>query len=97
MKSDFYDSPEWLAMRYKVLEFYGAKCLCCGNGGEIHVDHIKPRSTHPELELEFTNLQPLCRACNKGKSNKYETDWRQPSIKPTINNAKLVELIRRVG
>ena len=100
MKTDFYQSKEWLALRYQVLKHYGAKCQCCGRSGqdvEIHVDHIKPRSTHPELELEFTNCQPFCRECNKGKSNVDATDWRPPSIKPTLNPAKLLALIAKIG
>ncbi|RYZ77711.1 MAG: hypothetical protein EOP05_00795 [Proteobacteria bacterium] len=44
--------------------------------GAMHVDHIKPRSKYPHLELEFSNLQVLCRQCNFGKSNKYEDDFR---------------------
>jgi hypothetical protein len=43
---------------------------------QIHVDHIKPRSSYPELELDIKNLQVLCRDCNLGKSNTCETDLR---------------------
>jgi hypothetical protein len=42
----------------------------------MHVDHIKPRSKYPDLELSRQNLQVLCEDCNLGKSNKYEDDWR---------------------
>lgn len=42
----------------------------------MHVDHIKPRSKYPELELEFTNLQILCADCNLGKRNHDSIDWR---------------------
>ena len=93
----FYESREWLDLRYKVLKQYGRICQLCGNHGKgviIDVDHIKPRSKYPELELEFTNCQPMCRPCNKGKSNKDETDWRPPSRKPTLNPAKLIEFIQ---
>lgn len=83
-KSDsscFYRSREWLELRVRVLEKYECKCMMCGrspknDGIVIHVDHIKPRSKFPELSLTFDNLQLLCAACNKGKSNKYSTDWR---------------------
>lgn len=80
----FYDSPEWQRLRYRALKAYGAACQCCGatrkDGVKIHVDHIKPRSKHPELELEFTNMQVLCEPCNFGKSNIDATDWRdQPN------------------
>lgn len=77
----FYASPEWRKLRVRVLEKYGARCMCCGrnhkdHGVVIHVDHIKPRSKHPELSLVFENLQILCEDCNLGKSNLYDTDWR---------------------
>ena len=77
----FLKSHEWRAVRYRVLERYDCKCMACGrspksHGVAIHVDHIKPRSTHPHLALEFDNLQLLCEDCNLGKSNKYRTDWR---------------------
>jgi len=73
----FYKTREWRELRYSVLVKLGKKCQCCGEvGGYIHVDHIKPRSLFPELELDKSNLQVLCEACNMGKSNKDSTDWR---------------------
>ncbi len=33
------------------------------------VDHIKKRSTHPELRYEFSNLQLLCHSCHQRKDN----------------------------
>lgn len=79
--TDFYKSKEWRRLRVKVLEKYECKCMMCGrsqkeHGIVIHVDHIKPRSTHPHLQLREDNLQLLCEDCNLGKSNKYKTDWR---------------------
>ena len=79
--SAFYISKEWRKVRVRVLEKYECKCMMCGrspkvHGIVIHVDHIKPRSKRPELELDITNLQILCEDCNLGKSNRYETDWR---------------------
>ena len=50
--------------------------MVCGSTERIHVDHIKPRSKYPELELDINNLQVLCEDCNIGKSNIDETDWR---------------------
>lgn len=77
---DFYTSREWQDMRYKALVLHGAQCQCCGatrrDGVKLHVDHIKPRSKFPELELSLDNLQVLCEPCNMGKSNKDATDWR---------------------
>jgi len=75
-EKDFYRSWEWLEVRYKVLKKYGPKCMCCGSSHKIVVDHIKPRRIYPELELEEDNLQVLCALCNRGKSYKDETDFR---------------------
>jgi 5-methylcytosine-specific restriction endonuclease McrA len=73
----FYHSKDWLFLRYEALKKLPKKCACCAKTeGEMHVDHIKPRSKYPELELDFNNLQILCRDCNLGKSNLDETDWR---------------------
>ncbi len=81
-RDTFYESRDWLTLRYEVLRIHGARCQCCGNGPKtgkpLHVDHIKPRSKHPELQLDRDNLQVLCEDCNKGKSNIDETDWRVP-------------------
>jgi hypothetical protein len=73
----FYERREWLELRYRVLRRYGRKCMSCERvGGEMHVDHIKPISVHPELALDEENLQVLCRDCNLGKSNKFADDLR---------------------
>lgn len=35
-----------------------------GNVGWHDVDHIKNRSTHPELKMVLSNVRFLCRACH---------------------------------
>lgn len=80
----FYDSDAWKHARYQALKANDGRCELCGSskhdGIVLHVDHIKPRSLYPSLELVVTNLQVLCEPCNIGKSNRDETDWR--SAKP---------------
>ena len=73
---DFYRTREWREARYQALRTHGTSCQCCGAQGKVHVDHIKPRSLFPDLELNPSNLQVLCEDCNIGKSNKDSTDWR---------------------
>lgn len=78
---EFYGSKAWLAVRYVILKQHrlttDGGCLVCGSWKPpLHVDHIKPRSKYPELELDINNLQVLCHDCNMGKSNKDEIDWR---------------------
>lgn len=79
----FYRSHKWRRLRVDALEAnrqrYGMlACECCGmvDVPSFHVDHIYPRSTHPELALDPTNLQVLCDACNIGKGTAYTTNWR---------------------
>lgn len=85
-REDFFESREWLALRYQVLRERGAACECCGatraDGIVIQVDHIKPRSLFPALALVKSNLQVLCKPCNFGKSNKDQTDWRDSGASP---------------
>lgn len=81
----FYQSEEWRSVRYKALELSDGACCLCGrsrkHGIVLHVDHIKPRSIYPTLEVDLNNLQVLCDDCNLGKSNKSTRDWRQQPSK----------------
>lgn len=77
----FYLARRWRTLRYEALKIHGAACQCCGGtakstGRPMHVDHIKPRSKFPELELTLSNLQVLCEDCNMGKGGHDQTDWR---------------------
>jgi 5-methylcytosine-specific restriction endonuclease McrA len=76
----FYSSRDWRELRYLALRNTDGRCMCCGasqkDGIQLHVDHIKPRSKYPELQLSLSNLQVLCQDCNLGKSNWDDTDWR---------------------
>lgn len=82
---EFYKSREWRDLRYRALKLHGRRCQCCGatpdrNGVVLHVDHIKPRSHYPSLELDLNNLQVLCEDCNLGKSNKDDEDFRPSNL-----------------
>jgi len=78
----FYSTWEWKKIRYETMKRFEHRCQCCGwqpsdtPYGRLVVDHIKPRSKHPELALDINNLQVLCNDCNMGKSNIYEDDFR---------------------
>lgn len=76
----FWLSLEWRSLRYLALKNCGGRCMCCGNrpgdGIVLHVDHIKPRHSHPRLALVLDNLQVLCSDCNIGKGGWDDTDWR---------------------
>lgn len=78
-EKNFYLSREWKKLRYEAIVRYGRKCQACGDsvrGLKLHVDHIKPRSKFPELQMDINNLQVLCEPCNMGKGAWDETDHR---------------------
>lgn len=53
-------SSKWPKLRRHFL--YGhSRCACCGRTTKLEVHHIKDFSTHPELELNYSNLITLCR------------------------------------
>ena len=72
----FYESPQWQKLRYETLRKY-RKCCLCGSNENLHVDHIKPRSKFPTLELDADNLQVLCKRCNLAKLNHDCDDYRE--------------------
>lgn len=64
------------SVRYEVL-VRDRICQLCGAGRDeaiLEVDHIIPRSKGGSNET--SNLQVLCRVCNRGKSNLDDTDLR---------------------
>lgn len=60
----FYLSSTWRALRIVILKRDGYRCVICkadvSAKGAARIDHIKPRSTHPELAMEQSNLRTLC-------------------------------------
>lgn len=74
-KESFYDSEEWHGLRSKAFQKYPHICMRCGNKDNLQVDHVKPRSKYPKLQLELSNLQILCRDCNLSKGVKDSPEW----------------------
>lgn len=52
------------------------QCVECGHQGSadnpLQADHIEPVSVSPELALDLSNGQTLCRVHNLAKSNRTE-------------------------
>lgn len=67
-------NTKFRAIRYSILLRDNSTCQLCGanpkTGASMHVDHIKPRSKYPELELDPDNLRVLCQECNLTKSDR---------------------------
>ncbi len=63
----------------------------------MNVDLIKPRSKFPELALTLDNLQILCAACNHGKGNWDQTDWRPEPKLDDEQAAHLREILAKAA
>jgi hypothetical protein len=85
----FTRSADWARLRYDFMRDYEGRCHCCRQGSDdrvkVNVDHIHPRTTHPQFALSYANLQVLCSACNRGKGNRDRTDWRYRSASAVPN------------
>lgn len=64
---DFYDSPEWAALRERVRDRDGRRCTvgwllggACDETREPDVHHILSVRDHPELRLEEDNCLTAC-------------------------------------
>jgi hypothetical protein len=86
-------SSNWQEMRLLAIGIYGRVCMKCGASGNktiIEVDHIKPRSKHPELCLNLSNLQTLCSKCNREKADKNQNDYRNEGQKKVAKGIQAV-------
>jgi hypothetical protein len=52
-------SSKWRKVRKEFLKD-NSECAACGSTTKLEVHHIKPFHSHPELELEKSNLITLC-------------------------------------
>lgn len=77
----YYSTPEWLEIRKQVLKKYDSSCINCGRKRQdniktkepkLHIHHIEPWATHPELRFKPDNLVPLCERCHRNKQRKKE-------------------------
>ncbi|WP_223592643.1 HNH endonuclease [Neobacillus bataviensis] len=59
--------------RGHLINRLGAYCSYCERnlGGNIAVEHVKPKSMHPDLKLDWDNFLLACNNCNSIKGNKH--------------------------
>jgi tetratricopeptide (TPR) repeat protein len=60
----FRERPEYQEWRDSVTRLLGRKCIRCGHSGNIHVHHVRPVNTYPELAFDPSNGVPLCGNCH---------------------------------
>ena len=81
----FYSSPEWRALRRRVVARDGYACVLCGTSvrgkGQSRVDHVESIKARPDLALSAANCRTLCAPCdNRRHSSKGRGGVERPSI-----------------
>jgi len=94
-------SPKWGEIK-RIHLIINPKCEACGGTKKLQVHHIKSFRTHPELELEPSNLWTLCnrrwRRCHFIFAHFY--NWRRINpnvVEDTINWNKKHVKSKRLG
>lgn len=61
------------AVRDGLVKSSQGKCAFCecipSEGGNIEIEHFKPKSEYPEFTFEWDNFLPACRKCNGSKGS----------------------------
>ena len=69
----FYASAAWRRLRTERLN-HNPLCTECLKHDHVEpavdVDHVLPRDTHPELALDYANLQCLCKSHHTAKTRR---------------------------
>lgn len=60
----FFNKIKWLRLKSEILR-EKQKCENCGSNMCLHVHHILPRYSNPELGMDKENLMVLCEECHK--------------------------------
>lgn len=68
--------------RHAILTRDGHRCLACGATELLEVDHVVPIYDAPERAMDASNVQTLCRSCNRRKGPA-TIDYRSQSMVPT--------------
>lgn len=58
----------WRAVALQAKRRDGWRCTKCGSRVRLEVDHRIPRHLRPDLALDVSNLQTLCRNCHIDKT-----------------------------
>ena len=64
------DGQAWKAEKWSKQRQCCAECKCEIELIGSHIDHIKPLSKYPELNLTLSNLRITCPDCNLKKSDR---------------------------
>lgn len=62
--------PEYGHAKGPLIERIGEYCSYCERPGDLHVEHVIPKSVEVDLEKEWSNFLLGCVNCNSRKSDK---------------------------
>jgi len=69
----WYRTPQWKALRARVLREQAYQCADCGHVvAALEVDHLVKHEGNPRLFWDRTNVQALCRPCHSRKTQRGE-------------------------
>jgi len=88
----FYASDEWMQIKKDMKLHFEWRCMNrrCRDRKYIQVDHVVPFSKNFELRNNYTNLQLLCKNCNKWKGTR-TIDYRSKNIKDKLEKIQNVK------
>jgi 5-methylcytosine-specific restriction protein A len=76
----FYTLAAWRNLRAYKLQLTPLCERCNEIATEVH--HIKERNSFPELELDISNLESLCKTCHSKHTRKQiKREWKPYKIK----------------
>ena len=91
------DNPVPDSLRYRILKKSKQRFELCGatkNDRPLNVDHIIPRSKGGKSDE--SNLQVLCSKCNRSKSNKDDTDFRNIEFEDKVKGCPFCGNVKKV-
>ena len=68
--------PDYRYARVPLTERIGEYCSYCERPGDLHVEHIVPKSVEKQLETDWSNFLLGCVNCNSRKSDKNKSRKR---------------------
>lgn len=91
---DYLRSPEWKALRQRVIERDGAECVICGSRNNLRVHHT---SYEKGVDEEGDNLVTLCEECHKKVHEIVDRTFSPRTGEGDVLNAAQNELGRRMA
>ena len=67
----------WRALRRRIVNSDGWRCVQCGKAGRLEVDHVVPIQAGGDW-WEPENLQTLCRTCHFAKTARENANPESP-------------------